>query len=156
MEKLLDQGKTLVFISGAYTCDVTHKQLQEINAFHEASPDSVSVFLIYTVEAHPFDSPSPYHPSDEVWLSDINLDEQIFAPQPKNLNERLDLANVWVNEQQISTPVLLDNAENSFWEASGQGPNMAVVLSPEGQVLFKQRWFDKSGLEEFMKHPVLP
>lgn len=48
------------------------------------------------------------------------------------------LAEKWKDEHKIKTPILLDGAKNEFWNQAGQAPKMSVLLSEEGEVLFKQ------------------
>lgn len=57
------------------------------------------------------------------------------------------LAEKWIDEQKIKTLVLLDGAKNEFWNQAGQAPNMSVLFSADGVVIFKQPWFEGKKLE---------
>ncbi|MDI1323778.1 MAG: hypothetical protein PSV36_13600 [Algoriphagus sp.] len=46
------------------------------------------------------------------------------------------LAVKWIGEQKIKAPVLLDGAKNEFWNQAGQVPNMSVLVSADGVVIF--------------------
>ncbi len=69
----------------------------------------------------------------------------------KYLGKSRILAEKWIEEQKIKTPVLLDGAKNEFWNQTGQSSNMSVLFSADGQVLFKQPWFESKELETAIK-----
>jgi hypothetical protein len=147
----IEPGKLTVFISGSYTCDVTRNQMPNINEFVEKSGANTEVYLVHTLESHPFDVSSPYSHSEEPWLVESNLDLGIYATQPQTLGERIQLSVKWNQETDIHPHFLLDDENNSFWSEFGQGPNMAIVVSGENVVLFKQEWFEKEELENFIQ-----
>ena len=135
-----------LLISGSYTCDVTRKNMPLIDSLYRQFKGKVDIFLINTLEAHPDDSFSPYSAEPEIWLAAENIKDSISAPQPKTIRQRSSLAERWVNEANIQLPVLLDGPRNEFWNAAGQAPNMAVLVS-EGAVVLKQPWFDYEELK---------
>ncbi len=142
-----------VFITGSYTCDVTRSQLSTIDSMSELFKDHFNFYLINTVEAHPVNSASPYSVEPQPWLAEENLKAGIEADQPQTMRDRMELADKWVEEQQIQTPVLLDGPDNQFWTEAGQAPNMVLVVSPEGEVLHKQPWFNAEDLGDFLDKP---
>lgn len=145
-----------LLISGSYTCDITRKKLNTIDWFYEQYKDKVDIYLINTLEAHPQSSPSPYSMSEAPWLVMDNIEAGIAADQPSTIEERMNLAEKWVIERNIKTPILLDGSKNEFWNQVGQAPNMAILLSSTGEVILKQSWFEelemKEAIENLLKH----
>lgn len=146
-----DHPRPKLFISGSYTCDITREKLHTIDWFYEQYKDKADIYLVNTLEAHPQNSPSPYSMSGVPWLAIDNIDAGISAEQPKTIEERIDLAEKWIAEREIKTPILLDGSKNEFWNQVGQAPNMAVLVSPKGEVVLKQSWFEKLEMEEAME-----
>ncbi|PZX59818.1 iodothyronine deiodinase [Algoriphagus ratkowskyi] len=137
-----------LLITGSYTCDITRRELHSIDWLYENYKDKVDVYLVNTLEAHPQDSPSPYSMSEVPWLMPSNIEAGIAAEQPRTRQERIELAKKWIEEGEINTPVLLDGAKNEFWHQVGQAPNMAILISPSGEVILKQSWFEKQEIKE--------
>lgn len=142
-----DKNRPLVLITGSYTCDVTRGNLPAINAMYEKFKDVADIYLINTLEAHPQSSQSPYSAEPEPWHAHDNITAGISAEQPRTLEERKELAERWITEQSITTPVLLDGPNNDFWSQAGQAPNMSILISGEGEVVLKQDWFEEKELE---------
>ncbi len=141
-------NRPLLLITGSYTCDVTRNNLQAINTMYEKYKDVADIYLVNTLEAHPQSSQSPYSAEPEPWHAQDNINAGISAEQPRTLEERKVLAERWINEQSISTPVLLDGPNNEFWNQAGQAPNMSILISGDGEVVLKQDWFEEKALEE--------
>lgn len=142
------KNRPLLLFTGSYTCDVTRGNLPAINAIHEKYKDVADIFLVNTLEAHPQNSQSPYSAEPEPWHAADNVKAGISAEQPKTMEERKQLAERWIQEESIQTPVLLDGPKNEFWKEAGQAPNMSILISGEGKVVLKQDWFEEKELEE--------
>lgn len=139
--------RPMLLISGSYTCDITRGNLLAIDSLFEKYKKVADVFLVNTLEAHPLSSQSPYSAEPIPWLAQDNLKAGISAEQPRTMEERHLLAEKWIDEQKIKTPVLLDGAKNEFWNQAGQAPNMSILFSEDGVVIFKQPWFEGKELE---------
>src|SRR5688572_3892150 len=63
----LTKGKPVLLVAGSYTCPVYRRQMEQLNTIYDRYKDSISVYIVYTVEAHPITDPSPY--SGEVWVT---------------------------------------------------------------------------------------
>lgn len=142
------KNRPLLLITGSYTCDVTRGNLPAINNMYEKYKDVADIYLVNTLEAHPQSSQSPYSADPEPWHAQDNITAGISAEQPRTLEERKVLAERWISEQSITTPVLLDGPNNEFWTKAGQAPNMSILISGEGKVVLKQDWFEEKALEE--------
>jgi len=51
---------------------------------------------------------------------------------PQTMEYRMLIAKKFINEQNILTPVLLDEPKNDFWKQARQAPNMSLLISTEG------------------------
>ncbi|REG91937.1 hypothetical protein [Algoriphagus antarcticus] len=140
-----------LLITGSYTCDITREKLYTIDWFYEQYKEKADIYLINTLEAHPQSSPSPYSMSEVPWPAIDNIQAGITAEQPRTMDERIGLAEKWIKEEKIKTPVLLDGPKNEFWNLAGQAPNMAILISSSGGVVLKQSWFDEQEIKETME-----
>lgn len=144
----LKKGKPIVLISGSYTCDVSRGNMSAIKEFQKKFGKKASFFMIYTIDAHPADTPSPYSAERKVWIAKNNIRDNVKASQPKVYQQRVDLAQKWKTANSIEFPVLIDAPDNFYWKKFGQAPNMVYIISPEQTVFFKQAWFNKERLQK--------
>lgn len=143
-----NSGRPMLVVTGSYTCDVTRAQLLGLQRIKDAYQNRMDIVLVNTLEAHPQSSQSPYSAEPAPWPSIDNINQGISAEQPLTMQERRDLAEKWVKEQQIEVPVVLDGPKNEFWKQAGQAPNMAVLINAEGEIISKQAWFSEEKLIE--------
>ena len=148
LSEALKSGKPIMLISGSYTCDVSRSNLPGIDSIIQQYRDKINVRMVYTLDAHPSDTISPYSPKHEIWIPNINLKDQVEATQPKTYGEREALAVKWQQRYNIAVPVLIDTPANQFWLNYGQAPNMVYLIDPNGTVNYKQVWFNKNNLEK--------
>ena len=111
--------------------------------------DYIHFVIIYTIEAHPFNSPSPY--SDEEWTTPASTDaEGCTLNQPANYEERTRQATQMAEELEITIPVLTDEMDNPVWCTYGPAPNSAYFIGTDGRIIVKQGWYQP----ELMKMAV--
>jgi hypothetical protein len=60
LSAVLNSGKRALMVAGSYTCPIFRNHMPELNAVAAEFADGLECFVIYTVEAHPTDSPMPY------------------------------------------------------------------------------------------------
>jgi len=140
--------KPIVLISGSYTCDVSRANMKAIKSFQKKFSKDANFFLVYTIDAHPYDVASPYSAERKVWVAKNNIRDNIKAKQPKTYQERVALAQQWINDNSIEFPVLIDAPDNFYWKKFGQAPNMVYIITPEKEVLYKQAWFNEEKLAQ--------
>ena len=151
LSEALANGKPVLLITGSYTCDISRHNIPDINALAGKYKDKLSIYLVYTIDAHPSDVPSPYSKNNKVEIAQANVREHIEASQPKTYGERKTLAKKWQQQNYISAPVLVDNPTNDFWLSFGQAPNMAYLIEPGGSVYYKQAWLKYVSLDNSIK-----
>jgi hypothetical protein len=142
----LREGRPIVLITGSYTCDVSRGNMEAIKAFQKEFGDHAAFFMVYTIDAHPSDTGSPYSPEGKIWIAKNNIRDNIKAAQPKTYKQRVELARRWMAENNISFPVLIDGPDNFYWKKFGQAPNMVYIIAPSQEVFYKQAWFNKERL----------
>jgi len=145
--KELNKGRPILLIAGNYACRPAQKNLTKIEEIEEKYKESIDVYIIQVVEAHPYDSKSPYSETGEVWLKPGLEKHNIRSKQPKTYGERKSLAQSWKKECSIGTIMLMDSPDNDFWMNYGQAPNMAYLIHPNGKVYHKQVWFEKEEMD---------
>ncbi len=95
--------------------------------------------IIYTLEAHPTDSPRP---------GPYSTDEDgnpIYESQ--TYDERLEVARKTVAAEGITVPVLVDEMDNPLWCTYGPAPNIAYLIATDGTIVEKQGWYQPQEME---------
>jgi len=152
LSEALELGKPVLLISGSLTCPVFRERIPEINEMASVYGDNLTIFIIYTVEAHPT-TPSPY--SGTVWLTLQNINENILHPQPTTYGERKNLVDTLMSNYQIDVPVLIDGPCNNWWLNYGTGANIAFLIDENGFVSAKHDWFNQLQLNMYCEVDAL-
>lgn len=76
------------------------------------------------------------HPEDE-WQMDDNEEEGVCYPQPKTTEQRLAIANDFVQRFKFSIPLLVDKIENPANEAYAGWPERLYVIDEKGTIVYK-------------------
>jgi YD repeat-containing protein len=100
--------------------------------------DQVDFYIIYTLEAHPISG----RPMEYSYDADGNPIEQ-----PNTYDERVELAETFIDEAEIVMPVLVDGIDNPLWCTYGRRPNMAYLIGMDGRILLQQDWNDPAEME---------
>ena len=108
--------------------------------------DKVQFIIIYTIEAHPIGSASPYR--GEEWTGPASTDKEGCAlTQPTTYEERVAQATQMVQELGITVPILVDEMDNPVWCTYGPAPNIAYLIGTDGKVVKKQGWYQSQAME---------
>jgi hypothetical protein len=138
--------KPVLMVLGSYTCPVFRETCAATEALYSRYGDKVNFIVVYTIEAHPVGSASPY--SDQESPSTYSVDLQ-GSPvrQPSTYDERVLLGRKTAAEAGISVPVLIDEMDNPVWCTYGAAPNAAYLIGSDGRVIAEQRWYDPKQIE---------
>ena len=110
----------------------------------------VQFILIYTIEAHPVGSASPY--SGREWTGPASIDERGNPlTQPETYEQRVSYAAKAIEELGISLPVLIDEMDNPVWCTYGPAPNIAYFIGSDGIILEKQGWYEPQRMERIIQ-----
>ncbi|WP_157815998.1 TlpA family protein disulfide reductase [Spirosoma pollinicola] len=152
LSEILTSNKPLLLISGSYTCDISRRNMPDINLLTARYKGKINTYIVYTIDAHPSDIASPYSANNRVDIASANTRDHIEAQQAKTYGERKVLAKKWQQQNALTVPVLVDTPTNDFWLAFGQAPNMAYLINPDGTVYYKQVWFKFSDLDDSIRN----
>ena len=91
--------------------------------------DKANMVIVYTIDAHPSDTLSPYAQNDQPWIPPNNRCNQIETPQPRTNGERVELTKTWKAENDISAPFWSTILTTRFRMFSGKHPTCATCFA---------------------------
>ena len=147
--------KPVALITGSYSCPAFRGWAEELRKMHADYGDRVTFLVLYTVEAHPKGSPSPYRPGRE-WVTSDNRRDGILVAQPQNYRNRVKLATLCRDALGLGAPIVVDNLENAVWKAYGAAPNAAYLIGMDGKVVIRHGWFHPPGSQLVPARCTLP
>jgi len=139
-------GKPLVLQLGSHSCPVYRYRRFDMNKLQREFGDAVDFLTIYTVEAHPAGSKSPYRESE--WLTGINRVTGVRVTQPGTLVERIDQASYSIDELDTPNPVVVDVMQDEAWNTFGSAPSPAYVINKLGEIVLRQVWVNPKGIKQ--------
>ena len=122
------------------SCGQSRRHARALRRLSRRFEQYINAVIIYVVEAHPINAPSPY--ADRIWVTAKNEIAGIHCAQPRTIEERIELAHRLRRRFHLSTPMLIDTLDDRAWRAFGSAPNVAILVQPDGRVAVKQGWFD--------------
>lgn len=143
----LANEKPTVIINASHTCDFSRANLPSIKDVMKRYATKANMVVVYTIDAHPSDTLSPYAEDDQAWIPPNNQRDNISTPQPKTYGQRVNLSRQWKKGNDINGRVLVDGPDNQFWNTFGQAPNMCYIISRGGKVEYRQTWYNGKALE---------
>ena len=146
LSSVLDSGKSVLMVSGSYTCPIFRNHMPDLNAVSTQFGSQIECFVVYTAEAHPTGSPMPssgnINPTNPPYYQPITYSERKAIVQ--------DLLN-GVNGPPsgnyipvpVSIPIYIDGPCNQWWEYYN-GPNNAYLIDTNGILFAYHNWFNNS------------
>ena len=98
-----------------------------MNEIYESYKDCFDFYLIYIREAHSIDG----------WQVFSNLKDDVLHPDPKDADERAELAGVCMLNLGFTIPTLLDNMQNEVDDKYAALPERLYVLDKDGKVYYR-------------------
>jgi hypothetical protein len=142
LASVLSDGKPTLLIGGSYTCPVFRGTIADINNMASIYSGLLNIYIVYVVEAHPVNDPSPY--SGTVWVPSANYTEGVLYQQPTTYGERKALIDSMQQHYTINAPILIDGPCNNWWLNYGPAPNNAYLINTNGVVVAKHAWFNRA------------
>lgn len=141
---VLKKRKPVLLVSGSYTCPHFRRFSSDIDSILNYYKDQISVYVVYTLEAHPDIQPGPYaiDADIEINVQRLNHLQKIYCRQPKTYGERKAAAKKMDRALDINADILLDNPENDWWQHFGPAPNIAYLVDTNGVIVAKNSWFN--------------
>ena len=131
-----------VFIAVSRSCPVARYRMMDVRLLRDTFGEQVKLILVYTVEAHPDQDPSPYRDDGKPWLTPFNRVEGVRIRQPQTLDARRTEAQAFADQHAQGFAIGVDGLDNPAWNVLGLGPNVAVLVDHRGVVRAKHGWFD--------------
>ena len=139
LETLIGENP-IVLQFGSHSCPVYRYRRDAMEALYQEFQSFAHFVIVYTVEAHPVGTKSPY--SDEEWLTWINRLTNVMIPQPTTLKARQALATQSREHFDIHQAMLVDTMENDVWRQYGSAPSSAFVIDQNGLIVLRQVWIN--------------
>ena len=141
--------KPVVVQLGSYTCPVFRYRRFDMQPLRARYKDQVEFVVLYTTEAHPVGSNSPY--VDREWVPWHNRLTRVKTRESLSLDERREQAQFSIKQMHSNARFLIDSMNNTGWQAYGRAPSAAFLINTEGNVRFRQVWIEPKRLEEEIK-----
>lgn len=138
----LRKGKPVLLLGASYTCPVYRDKLVELNDLYNKYSQKVSIFIIYTVEAHPRIDASPYSGKENITKQ--NQQDNILYRQPKTYEQRRGILETMTDSMLTLPEILVDGLCNEWWLNFGPAPNNAYLIDSHGIVFEKHGWFNRA------------
>lgn len=146
--------KPIVLQLGSHSCPVYRYRRFDIFKLQRDYRDRVHFVVVYTTEAHPVGSNSPYR--DREWLSFPNWITNTRVPQPESFDERLaqaEWSSTTLNRQDL---ILVDEFDNHTWKSYGSAPSAAFVIDINGIIVLRQPWVEPHGIRDALDQLLAP
>lgn len=141
--------KPVVLQLGSRSCPVFRYRRFGMHELQREFSGRVDFLVLYTQEAHPVGSSSPY--TDEEWDMWINRLTGVRLGATTTLDERRERAVDTVQRLDLDSAVLVDGMDDAAWEAFGAAPSPAFVLDTDGRVVLRQVWVDPAELRPVLR-----
>jgi Iodothyronine deiodinase len=140
LDALLD-GRPLVLQLGSHSCPVYRYRRHSLAPLWERFAGRVRFVLVYTREAHPAGSASPFTPGEE-WNPWINRLTGVRVREPASIEERRAQAVGSHHSLELPVELFVDPFDNPAWQSFGAAASPAFVLDTEGRVVLRQAWIE--------------
>jgi hypothetical protein len=145
---LLGNGPVVLQL-GSRSCPVFRYRRYGMEKLQERFGDRVQFLVIYTQEAHPVGSKSPY--VDREWNPWINRWTGVRITQPTTDEERRQLAQATLEDLELRGQLMVDGLDNAAWLAFGAASAPAFVLASDGRVVLSQVWVDPKPIADLLE-----
>lgn len=144
------RGGPALLVTSSLTCPKSRSRWPELKELVDKYKDQLNIVIIYVIEAHPVGSICPYKGVEDI--TPENEREGILRKQPKELEDRLELAQEFKRLLRINTPIYIDNMKDEAWKGFGAAPNLALLVDQEGIVAARSGWFEGKKTQSAIDH----
>lgn len=141
--------KPLVLQLGSHTCPVYRYRRHWMDGLVEDFADRVDFRIVYTQEAHPKGSKSPF--AEGEWVSMVNRVTGVLLPQPETLAARIERARYSQDKLGLPQPMLVDGMDNLVWQTYGAASSPAFVIDRRGEVVLAQVWIEPRAIRQTLE-----
>lgn len=134
---------------GSHSCPVYRYRRFSMEDLIEDFQDRVHFLTVYTTEAHPVDSKSPYVEGEwDTWMNKI---VGVRVREPATAEEREELARFSHEKLKLLAPMVVDGMDNEVWETYGGASSPGFVIDQEGRVALRQVWVDPKEIRQVLR-----
>ena len=141
--------KPIVLQFGSHSCPVYRYRRFSMEDLQHDFRERVHFLLVYTVEAHPVGSKSPYH--DAEWDTWWNKLTGVRVRQPPDAESRLEQARVSHEKIQYQARMIVDEMDDAVWRSYGAASSPAFVIDLEGRVAARQVWIEPKEIRRVLE-----
>lgn len=136
--------RPVVLQLGSHSCPVYRYRRFGMQKLIDEFDDRAHFLVVYTREAHPVGSKSPY--AEGEWDPLWNRLTGVRVREPATLAERRELAAHSRRKLELSQIMLTDALDDAVWRAYGAASSPAFVLDPAGRVVLRQVWLEPQAI----------
>ena len=147
--------KPIVLQLGSHSCPVYRYHRNSIEALRKKYAGRVHFQIVYTIEAHPDGSKSPY--AEGEWLTWWNRMTDVRVQQPRTTRQRMTTALMSRDTLALKYSVAVDGMDDKVWRAYGAASSPGFVIDRNGRIVLRQVWIDPQeidkALESLLRQP---
>lgn len=142
-------GKRPVLLQlGSHSCPVYRYRRFDVARLQREYGERVAFVVVYTIEAHPAGSKSPYR--DREWLTNINRFTGTRVRQPETMEARIAQAAWSTAKLERRDLVVVDAIDDLTWRRYGAAPSAAFVIDTDGIIALRQPWVEPDGIRRVL------
>jgi hypothetical protein len=119
--------KPVVLVFGNFTCGPFRNQAGNVEKLYRRYRDRATFVMVYVREAHPTDG----------WQMESNERVGVALRQPRDYQERADVAQVCTRTLGLGFPVLVDTMDDRVGARYSGMPSRLYLVDSQGRVAFK-------------------
>lgn len=146
--------RPLVIQLGSASCPVFRYRRFGMARLVEEFGDRVTFVILYTREAHPVGSASPY--TGDEWDPWINRITGARWAEPETTAGRSSQAEAADERLDLAPRVLVDPSGDPAWTLFGRAPSAAYVVAADARIVARQVWVDPPALRTILRELLAP
>lgn len=119
--------KPVVLVFGNFTCGPFRAFYPEVETLYERYGDQATFLMVYVREAHPTDG----------WAMESNTKAGVATAQPKSLEERIAVCDLFREKLKPAVPVVVDDVNDAVGHAYSGMPARLYLIDTKGLVAYK-------------------
>lgn len=148
LEELIGE-RPIVLQFGSHSCPVYRYRRFSMADVYQDFAERVHFLLVYTVEAHPIGSKSPY--AEGEWDPWWNRLTGVRVRQPPDQDSRREQARVSHERIQYRARMIVDTMDDVVWRRYGAASSPAFVIDREGNIAARQVWIEPKEIRQVLE-----
>ncbi len=140
--------RPIVLQLGSHSCPVYRYRRFSMSGLYEDFRDRVHFLLVYTVEAHPVGSKSPYRQGE--WDPWWNRLTGVRVRQPPDEESRRRQAESSHERLKLEPMMVVDEMDDAVWRSFGAASSPAFVIDREGRIAARQVWVEPKEIRQVL------